>query len=77
MEIMNDLQKVLTECLIISGMTLPRIMYIVGILWEPKATLEMLEWILENQTLDQAELYKTALKISKKYPIPDEEEEYE
>ena len=76
MKILTKQQEVLADCLFQSGMQLRTVMYIQAILWEPKATLEMLEWILENQTLDQAKLYKTALKISKKYPIPDDEEEY-
>ncbi len=74
MEILNKHQKALLECLLNTGIDRVKIIHIMGILWEEQATLEMLNYWADNYPLDQAELYSTALKISKKYPIPDEEE---
>ncbi|MBQ5320499.1 MAG: hypothetical protein J6K88_00305 [Oscillospiraceae bacterium] len=67
MEVMSKAQECLIKCLRISGMTFSQIIKMVDLLWEEEATMEFLEWLYQNQTLDQAELYSIALRISEKY----------
>ena len=66
MEAMNKAQECLIKCLRISGMTMAQIVEIVEMLWEEDATLEMLERITKEPTLDQASLFSIAREISEK-----------
>ena len=67
MEAMNKAQDCLIKCLRISGMTMAQIIDIVEMLWEEETTLEMLEQLTKNPTLNQAELHSIACAISQKY----------
>ena len=67
MEVLTHNQKLLTKYLAALGMTLARRTYILGILWEEEATVEMLQYIAETRETDQATLLSIACEISKKY----------
>ena len=67
MEIMNKAQECLIKCLRISGMDMGQIVNIVEMLWEEKATVEMLEFLTQNPTLNQEHLYSIACEISQNY----------
>lgn len=64
MEIMSKAQACLIRCLRISGMTMAQIIDILELVWEETATLQMLEQITKEPTLDQAKLYSIACEIS-------------
>ena len=48
-------------------MTMGQIIEVLEMVWEEEKTLEMLENLTQNPTLDQAELYSTACEIAEKY----------
>ena len=73
MEIMSKAQECLIKCLRISGMTIAQIIEIVEMLWEEDATLEMLEHLTLNPTLDQAKIYSIACEISQKHKCEEKE----
>ena len=58
-------EKLLTRCLLLSGMHWTKAAYIVGKL-PAKGIVEMLEYIAINQELDPETLYSTALKTLEK-----------
>ena len=58
-------EKLLTRCLLISGIHWTKTAYIVGSL-QPQGINEMLEHIAANQELDQVKLYSIALEILEK-----------
>lgn len=65
MEGMTYEEKLLTRCLLLSGMHWTRVAFIVGKLQEVEIT-EMLERIAAYRELDQPFLYSTALEILEK-----------
>ena len=67
MVIMTPNQELLTDYLIALKMPLADRMYIVAILWEEEATLEMLQYIAKTKESDLVKLSSIALEISKKY----------
>ena len=67
MEIMSKAQSCLIRCLRLSGMTMGQIIDILEMVWEEEATIEMLEQLTKEPTLDHAKLYSIACEISKKY----------
>ena len=67
MEVLTHNQELLTDYLIALGTPLTRRMYIVGILWEEEATMEMLKYIAKTKETDHGKLYSVAQEISKKY----------
>lgn len=67
MKILTPNQDLLTDYLAALKMPLGKRAYIVGILWEEEATLEMLEYILKTRETDQDKLYSIACEISEKY----------
>ena len=67
MEVLTHNQKLLTKYLSALKMPRARGMYIVGMLWEEEATLEMLQYIAETRETDQATLLSIACEIAKKY----------
>lgn len=67
-------QKLLNEYLEATGMNpLDRLLTVEMLLWEEKATKEMLKYIAETRESDPAKLYSTALEISKKYETEEDE----
>ena len=64
MAIMTEGQEILARYFLLSGMEIPEAMYLSGILWSEEATTEMLKAIAENQNMNRAQLYSTALEIS-------------
>ena len=67
MEVLTHDQKLLTKYLKSTGMSAARGMYIVGILWDEEATVEMLEYIAKTKETNQETLFMVACEISKKY----------
>ena len=59
-------EKLLTRCLLLSGMHWTKAAYIVGSL-APQGIVEMLEFIAVHQELDEDNLYSIALEILQKY----------
>ena len=57
------------------GLTLAESLSLIANLWDERATVEMLEYLLETQDTDCDRVIKTALTISAKYPLPEDEEE--
>ena len=72
MIIMTPNQELLTDYLIALKMPLADRMYIVAILWEEEATLEMLQYIAKTKESDLVKLSSIALEISKKYESHEE-----
>lgn len=58
-------EKLLTECLLLSGMHWAKAAFIVGTL-EMDEIVKMLEYIAVHQDLDEAKLYSYACEISPK-----------
>lgn len=77
MGVLTEAQQLLTRYLASLKMEKSTILYIVGVLWDEEATLEMLQYILETRETDPAKLFSTASKISKKYEKEEKEEEEE
>ena len=73
MKVLSHEQELLTEYLIAVQMPLAKRMYIVGILWEEEATMEMLKYLVKTRETDQAKLYSTACEISERYKSETEE----
>ena len=69
MEIMSKAQACLIRCLRISGMDMGQIIDTLEMVWEEEATIEMLEQLTQETTLDQARLYSIACEISQKHKI--------
>ena len=67
MEVFTREQELLADYLISLGMPMSRGLYIIGILWNEDATLEMLKYIAETEETDQKTLVEIACQISKKY----------
>lgn len=72
MEVFTPNQKLLIRYLKILGMPPADGMYIVAILWEEEATLEMLQYIAKTKESDLVKLSSIALEISKKYESHEE-----
>ena len=64
MKIMSKSQACLIKCLRISGMTISQITEILEMVWEEDATLEMLERLTKEPTLNHKKLYSIACEIS-------------
>ena len=77
MEIFTKEQKLLKAYLETTDMVLASRAYMLGILWEEDATIEMLEYIARTLEDNPAKLNAVAEEISKKYPRSYEEEYYE
>lgn len=60
-------QTLLSEYLKALNIPLSRRLYIMAILWDEKATLQMLKYIAKTEEQDHSRLLSAALKISKKY----------
>ena len=69
--IMTYEEKLLTRCLLLSGMHWSKVAYIVGSLHQ-QGTIKMLEYIAEHQELNQDELYSTALEILEQIKVKEE-----
>ena len=67
MGILSQDQLLLADYLIALGISLARGLYILGILWEPEATREMLVYISETEETNPAKLYSVACEIAQKY----------
>ena len=67
MRVLTQDQQLLARYL--AELRMPRIqrLLIVAELWEPQATLEMLQYIADTEERDLAKLLLTASKISRKY----------
>ena len=74
MLIMTKAQECLIKCLRISGMSIAQIIKTADML-EEEATLEMLQQLTENPTLDHNELHTIACEISQKYKREEREVE--
>ena len=68
-EILTEGQEILATYLSEIGMPFYAVTYLVMLVWEEEATMEMLEFLLETRTTDYNLLYETALKISSKHPL--------
>ena len=68
MEVYTQEQKLLIKYLKTTKIPLATGLLIVMMLWEEKATEEMLRYIADTQESDPAKLYSIALEISQKYP---------
>ena len=73
MGIFTQAQKLLIDYLISLKISRASGLYIVGILWEEAATMEMLEYIAETRETDPAKLYSIACEISERYKNETEE----
>ena len=67
MEIMSKAQACLIRCLRISGMDMGQIIEILEMVWSEESTIEFLEELTQNPTLEHKTLYSIAAEISKKY----------
>lgn len=67
MEVLTPNQDLLTDYLAALGMSVTQRLIILMDLWEPEATLEMLQHIAETEEKDPTQLLKVASRISKKY----------
>ena len=66
-KVLTENQSLLTRYLAAVGCQMDAILYMVAILWETNATLEMLEFCRDNHGASPAQLLSAALKISSKY----------
>ena len=73
MEIMSEAQACLIRCLRLSGMDMGQIVEILEMVWPEEATLEFLEELTHNLTLDHKTLYSIASKVFEKYKSKTEE----
>ena len=67
MEVFTRGQELLAQYLNSLEMPISRGLYIMTLLWDEKATLEMLRYIAETKETDQKTLVEIACQISKKY----------
>ena len=73
MEIMSEAQACLIRCLRLSGMGMGQIIEILEMVWDEETTIEFLEELTQNPTLDHKTLYSIASKVFKKYKSKTEE----
>lgn len=74
MGILTPDQDLLGDYLFAAGCSLARWMYIMGILWDHEATVEMLQYIADTGETDREKLYSVACEIAQKYKREDEED---
>ena len=67
MEVLTEAQKELNSYLSATGMTSVERALVIMMLWEEKATIKMLAYIVKTQEKNPAKLYSTACQISEKY----------
>ena len=67
MKVLTPDQELLTEYLAAIGMPLVSRLLVIADLWEPEATMEMLQYIAETSEQDIEKLQSVACEISRKW----------